>query len=104
MNTTIPPNGVAVLGIPSDENSSFMRGPMLGPQRIREALYSGATNMTTEQGFDLETDGRWATVGDLELTSGTAVLDEITVCIPLEVATRLTNAPLVIGQDADTRT
>ena len=81
MNTTIPPKGVAVLGIPSDENSSFMRGPMLGPQRIREALYSGTTNMTTEHGFDLESDGRWATVGDLELTNGTAALDEITAGI-----------------------
>ena len=81
MRTTIPPSGVAVLGIPTDENSSYMRGPMLGPQRLREALYSGASNMTTEQGFDLETDTRWAIVGDLELTNGTAVNDEITAGI-----------------------
>ena len=81
MNTTLPLNGVAVLGIPSDENSSFMRGPMLGPQRIREALSSGASNMTTEQGFELDTDDRWAMVGDLNLTSGTASRNEITAGI-----------------------
>lgn len=78
MNKTLPANGVAVLGIPTDENSSFMRGPVLGPQRIRESLSSGASNMTTEQGFDLEFDDRWAMVGDLDLPNGTAIQDSIT--------------------------
>jgi len=81
MNTTFPSNDVAVLGIPTDENSSFMRGPVFGPQRIRESLFSGASNMTTEQGFDLEANDRWVMVGDIDLQNGTAVQEKITVGI-----------------------
>ena len=78
MNPTLPKNGVAVLGIPSDENSSYMRGPLLGPQRIRETLHCGSANMTTERGHDLGADTRWQHVGDLALDNGAAARDQIT--------------------------
>ena len=45
---------VAFLGIPLDENSSYLRGPALAPGRIREALHIGSANLCTEgfEGFD----------------------------------------------------
>ena len=78
MKPTLPKNGVAILGIPSDESSSYMRGPLLGPQRIRETMHCGSANMTTEQGHDLGTDPRWQHVGDLTLTNGAEARDQIT--------------------------
>ena len=35
---------IALIGICSDHNSSFMRGPAKAPPLIREALYCGAAN------------------------------------------------------------
>lgn len=61
---------VAVVGIPSDENSSFLRGPALAPTRIREALLSGASNLCAENGTDLAQDARFVDVGDLNLPFG----------------------------------
>ena len=58
-------NTIAVLGIPFDANSSFLRGPALAPARIREALHSGAMNFSTEDGVDLNAlRTRWVDVGD----------------------------------------
>ena len=58
---------VAVVGIPFDANSTFMRGPALAPARIRQALLAGSANMTTEQGLDLEQHDGWGLAGDLDL-------------------------------------
>ncbi len=51
-----------VLGAPSDENSSYMKGPPL----VREALHSGSANLCVEGGLDLGAETRWTDVGDLE--------------------------------------
>jgi len=57
---------VAVLGIPLDHNSSFLRGPRKGPAAIRRALLEGATNLTSESGVDLDVDDRWCDWGDVD--------------------------------------
>jgi len=59
------PETVVVVGVPVDENSSFMRGPAAAPRHIREALHSGSTNLCAENGVDLKTDSRWRDAGDL---------------------------------------
>jgi agmatinase len=68
---------VAVVGIPYDENSSFMRGPALASARIREALHSGSANLCSEGGIDLGTEPRFQDLGDLELAGGAAALEQI---------------------------
>jgi len=45
---------VTVLGIPWDENSSFMRGPALAPSKIREAFHADSSNYFTESGLNLK--------------------------------------------------
>ena len=57
---------VALLGVPVDEHSSFLRGAAEAPAAIREALHSPAGNLSTEVGFDLAGDARWRDAGDLE--------------------------------------
>ena len=44
---------IALLGVPYDASSSFMRGAAGGPTAIREALWSEAGNAWTETGIDL---------------------------------------------------
>ncbi len=46
-------NNVNLLGIPFDANSSFMRGPALAPDKIREALHSDSSNYFNETGQDV---------------------------------------------------
>ncbi len=56
---------IVIVGVPVDENSSFMRGTAAAPRHIREALHSGSTNLVAENGVDLKTDPRWRDAGDL---------------------------------------
>ena len=73
----LAPGMVAVIGLPLDENSSFLRGPALAPPRIREALHSGASNLCAETGVDLGASPHWQDVGDLALSSGAEALAQI---------------------------
>lgn len=70
-------NQVTVVGIPFDENSSFLRGPALAPPQIRAAMHCGSANLSTELGMDLAAEEGWQDVGDLDLPGGSAALDRI---------------------------
>lgn len=72
---------VAVVGLPWDEQSSFMRGAALAPSRIRDVLHDGSANLCTEHGADLGVTPGWTDVGDVALTSGPAVVAEIEAAI-----------------------
>jgi agmatinase len=56
---------VAIVGVPLDENSSFLRGTAAAPGRIREALHSPSSNLCAENGLDLGADQRWRDAGDV---------------------------------------
>jgi arginase len=77
----LDPKTVAVIGVPLDENSSFMRGPAAAPQRIREVLHSGSANLCAENGIDLESRKDWQDLGDLALPSGAESLKHIELMI-----------------------
>ena len=48
---------VTLLGIPTDVNSSFVRGPARAPAAIRAYLASGVSNWSAEDGTDLLAPG-----------------------------------------------
>ena len=73
----LAPGTVAILGLPTDENSSFMRGPALAPPRIREVLHDGASNLYSESGLDLNAEPRLRDLGDLDLGTGAAARTQI---------------------------
>lgn len=77
---------VHLLGIPSDESSSFMRGPALAPKRIRQVLHAGSANMTTESGLDLGNNDQWQDVGDLVIDSGAEGRSQIESGIDTQLA------------------
>ena len=48
---------IILQGINWDEKSSYQQGPAKGPALIREALYSGSMNLSSELGVEMETIG-----------------------------------------------
>jgi agmatinase len=68
---------VTLLGLPTDVNSSFLRGPARGPAAIRAHLASGVSNWFAEDGTDLEAPGLLADAGDVALAESRADLDAI---------------------------
>lgn len=60
---------IAVLGIPFDEKSCYLRGAAEGPKAIRAASTSRALNPCTELAVDLEEETVMADLGDVD-TSG----------------------------------
>lgn len=88
---------VALLGLPTDVNSSHLRGAALGPGAIREALWSGASNLTSERGVDLSSPGALRDEGDLPLRENGADRGRIESAVA-----RLLNGgsrPLLLGGD-----
>ena len=53
----------ALLGIPYDRKSSFMRGPSLAPSEIRKYLGSYSTNLYAENGVSIENN--YTDLGDI---------------------------------------
>ncbi len=69
------------IGIPLDENSSFLRGPAQAPAMIRKTLHSGSSNLSTENGLDLSQSSGWEELGDLTLTTGEEAFNQIEVAL-----------------------
>jgi agmatinase len=69
---------VICLGIPLDENSSFLRGTSDAPRHIREAYNSDSSNYWTENGTNLKDNKNWKDIGDLKLSSMPTAFSEIT--------------------------
>ncbi|XP_017980777.1 PREDICTED: arginase 1, mitochondrial [Theobroma cacao] len=55
----------SLLGVPLGHNSSFLQGPAFAPPRIREAIWCGSTNSTTEEGKQLNDPRVLTDVGDV---------------------------------------
>lgn len=68
---------VRLIGAPTDINSSFLRGPALGPAAMRKALASDHANGTAEIGDAFGLDVLFNDVGDLPLTEETARDDRL---------------------------
>ncbi|MDX2452899.1 arginase family protein, partial [Desulfosarcina sp.] len=79
--TELVPDTVALIGIPFDEYSSFMRGPAKAPSAIRQTLHNGASNWFAENGVNLDTHPRFRDLGDLTLPGGEAAMTAIETAI-----------------------
>ena len=88
---------VISLGIPLDENSSFLRGPALAPQKIREAFKSDSSNYFSESGLDLNDHPNWTDIGDIKLSTMPESFNEIDHAISEQLIQD--NKLLVLGGD-----
>ena len=59
---------IHLLGLPTDQHSSFLRGPAKAPSLIRAALFSDHGNPASERGPELGVDVDLVDVGDVPLT------------------------------------
>ena len=76
-SASLKPGTVAVVGVPFDGSSSYLKGAALAPARIREVLHSGAMNLCAEDGTDLAAEARLCDLGDLEIQDDGASFPQI---------------------------
>jgi agmatinase len=67
----------AILGVPFDEYSSYLRGAAEAPAKIREAFHSDASNKWSETAVDLGAKGVLHDFGDLHFSSALNAFSEI---------------------------
>ncbi|MFC2167138.1 agmatinase [Acidobacteriota bacterium] len=93
-----PDCDVAIIGIPYDEKSSYLKGPAKGPQAIREASTSKMINAWTELGVNLETDIKMMDFGDMDVGGP---FSEVFSRIEEKIETVLSNevVPVILGGD-----
>jgi agmatinase len=63
----------ALLGIPFDANSSYLRGAAEAPPLIREAFHCDSSNSYSELGVNLGEPGAFVDAGDLQLDEADAL-------------------------------
>ena len=93
----IAPGDVALIGIASDMNSSFMRGAALAPRKLREVLHNGASGLTCELGKPVVNDPRFKDLGDRMISDTVDAFMGIEQIIAPIVAAGA--KPLVMGGD-----
>lgn len=87
---------VQLLGLPTDVNSSFLRGAALAPDLIRRALFSDSSNAAAEDCRELGKEIPFKDRGDLDLTESKSD-DEL---IFLAAKAALAEGPLIcLGGD-----
>ncbi len=62
---------VTLLGVPWDGSSSYLQGAALAPTAIREALHSPSSNLTTENGINLQDHPKLQDHGDIQFSAST---------------------------------
>ena len=86
-----------LIGLPTDSNSSFERGPALAPAAIRTALWSERGNLACEDGLELGADFMVDDRGDLllteEATDHQRISDAVAACLTAGAV------PLLLGGD-----
>ena len=88
---------VCLIGVPTDRNSSYLRGPAKAPAHIRAALRSDMGNPATELGGELDVDIELRDVGDLPLSESAG--DDAVIEAAVAQALNAGNAPLLLGGD-----
>ena len=86
-----------ILGIPLDQNSSYLRGSGEAPPLIRKAFHSDASNKWTESQVDLGIAGAFLDAGDLEAMESPDAYSRIESSIGQIVEGR--KRPMVLGGD-----
>ncbi len=97
MNPDIKQNDLVLMGICSDQMSSFKRGAALAPPAIRSALYSTSTNLTSEAGVDFSNNLRFVDFGDLKIADDIEAFMEIEAHVSTVISRGA--IPLILGGD-----
>lgn len=88
---------IELIGLPSDANSSFERGPAQAPAAIRQALWSDRGNLACEDGQEIGVHFELTDRGDLPLTESAS--DDALIAAEVEASIRSGAVPLALGGD-----
>ena len=88
---------LSILGIPFDENSSFLKGSAKAPQKIIEAFSSDSSNAYSENGFNCRNTEKIKILDNLELPYGKFAIEKIRAIVKEEL--EKSNHILSIGGD-----
>lgn len=88
---------IALLGILSDANSSYMPGTAEAPAVIRRAFHCESSNLCSELGVDLRDNPRFIDVGDHQTGSDPA--DFLAIESHVKEITEYGALPLILGGD-----
>jgi agmatinase len=88
---------IHLIGLPTDVNSSFLRGPARAPAHIRAALFSDMGNLATERGPELVADIVLEDTGDLPLDESAA--DDVRIEDAVRNACAEGAVPILLGGD-----
>lgn len=92
------PYDIAILGVPYDGKSSYLKGPSGAPRAIRAASTVKAINAWTELGINLEEDVTIVDLGDVE---GAGDFSDISLRVEtgVEEILKKEGRPIVLGGD-----
>jgi arginase len=90
-------NDVALVGVPFDAYSSQLKGAAKAPKLIRDTIYGGFANLTSELGVDLKDHTHVKNIGDIVWTQDDEAFSAIERAISAISSKRA--KPLVLGGD-----
>jgi arginase len=90
---------IHLIGLPTDQNSSFERGAALAPTAIREALWSDRGNLATQSGLEMGTDIDLVDKGDVPLSDIDSAADDALMIDAIDSTLTMGAVPLSLGGD-----
>ena len=90
---------VHLIGLPTDQNSSFERGAALAPAAIRAALWSDRGNLSAQSGLEIGTDVTLLDLGDLPLSDVNCATDDMLIMQAVVQTLDSGAIPLLLGGD-----
>ena len=88
---------IHLIGLPTDSNSSFLRGPAKGPEAIRRALFSEHGNPAAENGLEIGAEIDLIDAGDLALQENAG--DDALIAKAVLDAAGEDHLPMLLGGD-----
>jgi agmatinase len=90
---------IHLIGLPTDQNSSFERGAALAPPAIRAALWSDRGNLFAQSGLEIGTDVMFKDLGDLPLSDVDCAADDALILQAVTESVEADAIPLLLGGD-----
>lgn len=90
---------IHLIGLPTDQNSSFERGAAAGPAAIRDALWSDRGNLSTQSGLEIGADIDLVDKGNLALSDTDCAADDAAIANAISASLDMGAVPLALGGD-----
>jgi arginase len=90
---------IKLLGLPFDENSSFLRGPASAPDILRHIWHDGASNDFAENLVEVRENGVWEDAGNLTKSTETTAAYFNSITEKIKAIVNNGHRPLCIGGD-----